>query len=211
MDSSILKIGICGGTFDPIHMGHLATAELIRCEFNLDKVLFIPSGMPPHKDLRMVTDSSHRLNMVKCAVRSNPYFEASTIEVDRNGYTYAVDTLNELHNMYPHGTTFYYIIGADVVMDLLTWKRVEEVFVLTKFIAVMRAGFLDVQFNEHIKLLRHKYDIDINSFEAPLIEISSTFIRDRIRKKQSIKYLVDECVEEYIKKNNLYLSDAYRG
>ncbi|MHB8064662.1 MAG: nicotinate-nucleotide adenylyltransferase, partial [Ruminiclostridium sp.] len=200
-----LKIGICGGTFDPIHMGHLAIAELVRCEFDLDKVLFVPSGMPPHKDLMAVTEPTHRLNMVKCAVSTNPYFEACAIEVERVGYTYAVDTLNELHNMYPQETTFYYIIGADVVMDLMTWKRVEEVFVLTKFIAVMRAGFINEDFNERIKSLKLKFDIDITSFEAPLIEISSTFIRDKIRKNQSVKYLVNECVEEYIKKNNLYL------
>ena len=207
MESKGLKIGICGGTFDPIHMGHLAVAELVRCEFNLDKVLFIPSGMPPHKDLRIVTDPIHRLNMVRCAISTNPYFEASAIEVERDGYTYAVDTLNELHKMYSPETEFYYIIGADVVMDLMTWKRVEEVFVLTKFIAVMRTGFLDVEFNERIKSLRRKFDIDITSFEAPLIEISSTFIRDRIRKNQSVKYIVNECVEEYIDKKKLYLFD----
>jgi len=204
MENKGLKIGICGGTFDPIHLGHLAITELVRSEFNLDKVLFIPSGMPPHKDLRIVTDSIHRFNMVKCAVSTNPYFEASSIEVERDGYTYTVDTLNELHKMYPPETTFYYIIGADVVMDLLTWKRVEEVFVLTKFIAVMRTGFLDKEINERIKFLKHKFDIQITSFEAPLIEISSTFIRDRIRKNQSVTYLLNECVEEYVKKNNLY-------
>jgi nicotinate-nucleotide adenylyltransferase len=208
MESKGLKIGICGGTFDPIHIGHLAIAELVRCEFNLDKVLFVPSGMPPHKDLRIVTDPIHRLNMVKCAVSTNEYFEVSDIEVERDGYTYAVDTLNELHKMYPKETTFYYIIGADVVMDLMTWKSVEEVFVLTKFIAVMRTGFLDEDINERIESLKLKFDIDITSFEAPLIEVSSTFIRDRIRKNQSVKYLVNECVEEYINKHNLYSCDV---
>jgi nicotinate-nucleotide adenylyltransferase len=207
MESRGLKIGICGGTFDPIHLGHLTVAELVRCEFNLDKVLFIPAGMPPHKDLKFVTDPMHRLNMVNYAVSSNPYFEAVPIEVEREGYTYTVDTLNELHKVYSPDTTFYYIIGADVVMDLLTWKRIEEVSVLTKFIAVMRNGFSDKDFIEQIKGLRQKFDIDVTSFEAPLIEISSTFIRDRIKNRQSVKYLVNECVEEYIKENNLYVSD----
>lgn len=200
-----LKIGICGGTFDPIHMGHLVIAEMVRCEMNLDKVLFIPSGMPPHKDLNVVTNPMHRLNMVKCAVQGNPYFEAVDIEVKRKGYTYTVDTLNELHKIYPSNTAFYYIIGADVVMDLLTWKRHDEVFALTKFVAVMRTGYLDNDFNEKINALRQKYDLDIKSIEAPLIEISSTMIRERISKNQSIKYLVSECVEEYIKKNELYV------
>jgi len=207
MESRGLKIGICGGTFDPIHLGHLAIAEMIRCEFNLDKVLFIPSGMPPHKDLRVVTDPVHRLNMVECAVSTNPYFEAISIETHREGYSYTVDTLIELHKTYPADAHFYYIIGADVVMDLLTWKRVEEVFTLTKFIAVMRPGFMYEEFNAKIKALRNKFDIDITSFEAPLIEISSTFIRDRIRVKKSIKYLVNDCVEEYIKQNDLYTSN----
>jgi nicotinate-nucleotide adenylyltransferase len=205
MKSKGFKIGICGGTFDPIHMGHLAIAELVRCEYNLDKVLFIPSGMPPHKDLCTVTDPIHRLNMVKCAISSNPYFEAVDIEINREGYTFTVDTLNQLHGIYSEDTIFYYIIGADVVMDLLTWRNAEEVFTLTKFIAVMRAGFSDKEFNERIKELKEKFDLDIISFEAPIIEISSTFIRDCIRKNKSVKYLVNESVEEYIIENNLYV------
>ncbi|PYG86937.1 nicotinate-nucleotide adenylyltransferase [Ruminiclostridium sufflavum DSM 19573] len=204
MEGKSLKVGICGGTFDPIHMGHLAITELARCELNLDKVLFIPSGMPPHKDLNTVTSPIHRLNMVRCAVSGNPFFEAVDLEVERNGYTYTVDTLNELHKMYPEDTDFYYIIGADVVMDLLTWKRTEEVFALTKFIAVMRAGYQDKAFIEQIKVLRQKFDIELIPFEAPLIEISSTFIRERISKNQSVKYLVSDCVDAYIKENNLY-------
>ncbi len=205
MEGKSLKIGICGGTFDPIHLGHLAIAELVRCELNLDKVLFIPSGMPPHKDINLITDPINRLNMVKCAVSENPYFEASDIEVKRKGYTYTVDTLNELHKIYPPDTIFYYIIGADVVMDLLTWKRSEEVFALTKFVAVMRAGYLDKDFNNRINVLRQKHSLDITSIEAPLIEVSSTFIRERTSKNKSVKYLVSECVEEYIKKNKLYI------
>jgi len=204
MESKGLKIGICGGTFDPIHMGHLAIAELVRCEFNLDKVLFIPSGMPPHKDLRVVTDPIHRLNMVKCAISSNKHFEVVAAEVEREGLTYTVDTLKQLHSMYLPDTAFYYIIGADVVMDLLTWRRAEEVFKLSKFIAVMRNGFNDSDVNERIRTLEKIYRIDITRFEVPLIEISSTFIRERIRNNQSVKYLVNECVEEYIMRNNLY-------
>lgn len=204
MEGLNLKIGICGGTFDPIHLGHLAIAELVRCDLNLDKVLFIPTGMPPHKDLNAVTNPIHRLNMVKCAVEGNGYFEAVDIEIKREGYTYTVDTLMKLHQLYPQGTTFYYIIGADVVMDLLTWKRPEEVFVLTKFAAVMRAGYLDNDFLERIKLMRKSFDIDILIVEAPLIEISSTSIRERVNKNQSVKYLVSDCVDAYIKDNNLY-------
>ncbi|QNU68883.1 nicotinate-nucleotide adenylyltransferase [Ruminiclostridium herbifermentans] len=199
-----LKIGICGGTFDPIHLGHLAIAEMVRCQLNLDKVLFIPTGRPPHKDINAVTDPIHRLNMVKCAIEGNEYFEAVDIEIKRDGYTYTVDTLKELHQIYPKGTTFYYIIGADVVKDLLTWKSPEEVFTLTKFAAVMRAGYLDNDFLDRIELMRNRFDADILSVEAPLIEISSTLIRERVNKNQSVKYLVNDCVDAYIKENNLY-------
>lgn len=200
-----LKIGICGGTFDPIHTGHLAVAELIRSEYGLERVLFIPSGKPPHKDVKSVTDALHRLNMVKNAVASNPFFEAVSLEIDREGYTYTLDTLQQLHGLYPENTEFYYIIGADVVMDLLTWKNAPEVFKLTRFIAVMRPGYLNEAFSGRISYLQTHYDIHIDSMEIPLFEISSTFIRERVKSKNSIKYLVEPSVEEYIIKNNLYL------
>ncbi len=199
------KIGICGGTFDPVHMGHLAVAELVRSEFHLDKVLFIPSGMPPHKKTENVTAPMHRLNMVKAAVRSNPHFEAVSIEVERSGYTYTVDTLKQLRLIYPSGTEFYYIIGADVVMDLLSWRNAAEVFTLTNFISLMRPGFKKEAYDNQIKDLSQTYNANISSFEIPLIEISSTFIRERIRTGKSIKYLVNEEVEEYIYNNGLYL------
>ena len=199
-----IKIGICGGTFDPVHLGHLAVAELVRCEFGLDKILFIPSGKPPHKDIDSVTDPIHRLKMVQCAVSTNPGFEAVSIEVERLGYTYTVDTLNQLHELYPEGTEFYYIIGADVVMDLLKWKNAEEVFKLTRFIALMRPGFQDEEFKTRINYLKSKYGVEISGFEAPLIEISSTFIRDRIKNGKSVKYFITESVERYIKENKLY-------
>ncbi len=199
-----IKIGICGGTFDPVHLGHLAVAELVRCEFGLDKILFIPSGKPPHKDIDSVTEPIHRLKMVQCAVSTNPGFEAVSIEVERLGYTYTVDTLNQLHELYPEGTEFYYIIGADVVMDLLKWKNAEEVFKLTRFIALMRPGFQDEEFKTRINYLKSKYGVEISGFEAPLIEISSTFIRDRIKNGKSVKYFITESVERYIKENKLY-------
>ncbi len=200
-----MKIGICGGTFDPVHLGHLAVAEIVRCEFGLDKILFIPSGKPPHKNLDSVTDPIHRLKMVQCAVSTNPNFEAVSIEVERQGYTYTVDTLNQLHALHSESTEFYYIIGADVVMDLLKWKNAEEVFTLTKFIALMRPGFQDEEFKNRIRYLKSKYGVEITGFEAPLIDISSTFIRDRIKNGKSVKYFITEPVERYIKENKLYI------
>lgn len=206
MERKKLKIGICGGTFDPIHMGHLIIAEMARCQYGLDKVLFIPSGKPPHKDLQVVTEPIHRLNMVECATQNNPYFEALDIEIMREGYTYTVDTLKDLHKLFPRETDFYYIIGADVVRDLPTWKSIGEVSKQTKFIAFMRPEFINEEFSSQIQLLRDKFHIVVDTFEAPLIEISSTYIRDSIRKGQTIKYIVPECVEKYIRDNDLYLT-----
>jgi len=205
MGETKLRIGICGGTFDPVHTGHLIVAEMVRSEFELDKVLFIPSGMPPHKNLKNVTAPIHRLNMVKFAVSSNKNFEAMSVEVDRPGYTYTVDTLKELHKIYPLGTEFYYIIGADVVMDLLTWRNWQEVITLTNFIAVMRPGFSDKEFCQRLSELKQNYGINIESIEIPLMEISSTNIRERVKAGKSVKYLVNEKVEDYIIQNKLYL------
>ncbi len=204
MGATGLKIGICGGTFDPVHTAHLAVAELVKSEYGLDKVLFIPSGMPPHKDLKNVTEPGHRLKMVQCAVCSNPGFEAVSMEIERSGYTYTVDTLKELHSIYPKGTEFFYIIGADVVMDLLTWRNAREVFALTSFIAVMRPGFSDDDFNSRLAELKENYNANINCMEIPLLDISSTYIRERVKEGKSIKYLVDHKVLEYIVENNLY-------
>ena len=205
MKDNVEKIGISGGTFNPIHIGHLMVAEIVRDRFGLDKVLFIPSGMPPHKSLSSVACAKHRFDMVEKAVESNPYFKASRIEIDREGYTYTVDTLKNLREIYGNNTSLYYIIGADVLNDLLTWKNYEEVLKICEFIAVLRPGN-DVQaFKKQIEFLKQTYCAKIHFINTPLIEISSTEIRDRIKEGRSIKYLVRDSVEEYIKLNRLYI------
>jgi nicotinate-nucleotide adenylyltransferase len=205
MKSEISKIGICGGTFDPIHNGHLLVAELVRCHFGLDKVLFIPSGNPPHKKSVKVSDSGHRYKMVEIATESNQYFEALPLEVERKGLTYTVDTLAELHEVCRPDTQFYYIIGADVVMDLLTWRDFKKVFGLTNFISVLRPGYSRKQYDDQIEYLRTSFDIKLETFEIPLIGISSTLIRKQILQGESIKYMVPEKVEQYILDNKLYI------
>ena len=127
-DRETKKIGIMGGTFNPRHNGHLIIAEAVREKAGLDRVLFIPSGQPPHKPGNEVADAEHRFEMVRLAVSSNRYFEASRIEVDRNGPTYTINTLQELREKFGEETQFYYIIGADVVNELLTWRECEKVF-----------------------------------------------------------------------------------
>jgi len=202
--SNIQKIGISGGTFNPIHIGHLIIAETVRDKFGLDKVLFIPSGMPPHKNLGSVVCAEKRFDMVQRAVEGNPYFVASRIEIDRKGYTYTVDTMKKLREIYGNDTSLYYIIGADVLNDLLSWRSFEEVFKICEFIAVLRPGNDKKAFYNQMEYLKDTYGVKIHFIDAPLIEISSTEIRGRVKQGRSIKYLVPESVEEYIESNKLY-------
>jgi nicotinate-nucleotide adenylyltransferase len=204
MSEESKKIGILGGTFNPIHCGHLIIAETVRESFGLDRVLFIPSGIPPHKSYIELTGAEHRYCMVECAVRSNPYFEASRIELDRTGYTYTVDTLISLKSIYGDKTSLYFIIGADVINELTTWKDYESVFRLCGFIAVNRPGYDVKTALDDIERFDMQFGASIKILDAPQVDISSTGIRDRVKADKSIKYLVPECVEEYINKNRLY-------
>lgn len=204
MLNNIKKIGIFGGTLNPVHHGHLIVAEVVREKFQLDRVLFIPAGMPPHKTDGEVIAAFHRYNMVECAVETNPYFEASQIEIVRSGYSYTVDTLTALTGMYDKGAEFYFIIGADVVPEIITWKSFTKVFELCSFIAVLRPGHQREIFMEHIDDMKRLYNARIFTADAPLVDISSTNIRERVSAGASIKYLVPLCVEDYILKNGLY-------
>jgi len=204
MQDDVKKIGIFGGTFNPVHSGHLIVAEAVREDLELDRVLFIPSGTPPHKSKNEVADANHRYNMVKCAVGSNPYFEASHMEIDRAGYTYSIDTLTSLKALYPKDTDFYFIIGADVVPELVTWKDYDRVFKMCSFIAVLRPGNDRKAFKNHVDELTGINKANIITAEAPMVDISSTDIRERVKSGRTIKYLVPGCVEKYILDNELY-------
>jgi len=204
MGNSEKRVGILGGTFDPIHIGHLIIAEQIREEFQLDKVIFIPSGNPPHKKLQTVTDAEHRYNMVCEALKGNPYFEVSRIEIDRKGYTYTIDTLNDLKEQNQENAHMYYIIGADVLYDLLTWKDYTKVFEVCEFIAALRPGKDRDGFRERIRYLEKNFSAKIHEADISLIEVSSTMVRERVKQNRSVKYLVPEAVEDYIKRNRLY-------
>ncbi len=200
----IKRVGIMGGTFDPIHYGHLVTAEETRGRFNLDKVIFVPSGKPPHKKGYTVTDARHRYLMTLLAVATNRFFEVSRIEIDRQGYSYTVDTVNQFYQQLPEGTEIYFITGADAIMEILTWKNIEELLGRTRFIAATRPG-IEL---EHMKLVLKELPFSamemIYPQEVPAMAISSTDIRMRVREKRSIKYLLPEAVEHYIYKNRLY-------
>jgi nicotinate-nucleotide adenylyltransferase len=199
----LLRVGISGGTFDPIHLGHLIIAQEVKEAFDLDSIFFIPVGNPPHKDTKNVSPANLRLRMVNKAINSNKNFKILDLEVKRKGYTYAIDTLNELSQLYQN-TKFYYIIGADVVFEITTWRNFEAVFKLCEFISVLRPKFEKEKYFERIAYLSESYGAVIHSFEASLVDISSTNIREKVRNGYSIKYYVPPIVEKFILEKRLY-------
>ncbi|MEJ8554274.1 nicotinate-nucleotide adenylyltransferase [Tepidibacter sp. Z1-5] len=200
---SLKKIGVMGGTFNPIHYGHLATAEAVRNKYDLDKIIFMPSGNPPHKSKKEIIDKKHRYNMTMIATMSNIYFEASDIEIKREGMTYTVDTLEQLKKIYKNSQIFF-ITGADALCDIDSWKYLDKNFELATFVGATRPGIESAKVNQKIDQLKQKYNANIVNIYVPSLDISSTDLRNRIKKIESIKYLLPENVEKYIYKNNLY-------
>ena len=198
-----MKIGIMGGTFDPIHLGHLATAEAVRENFSLDEILFIPAARPPHKLGKKVTDERHRLAMTQLATRSNKFFKVSDMELKRTGLSYTLDTMNELHKIFGNATELFFIIGADSLADLSKWYAARELVAKCHFIATTRQG-VDVDFSSVEKFFGAAAKEHIHRVTTPGLEISSTDIRERVKLNRSIKYLVPEVVEEYILREKLY-------
>lgn len=196
------KVAIMGGTFNPIHNGHLVAAEAVRQELDIDKVVFIPTGNPPHKQSNPFYNE-HRYLMTVLATVTNPQFEVSRLELDRDGMTYAIDTVKEMKEMY-HDCKLYYITGADAIAQILTWKEPEELLSLCEFVAVTRPGYDKSALKSTINNLKENYQGRIISLEIPALSISSTDIRNRIFAKKTIKYLVPQAVEEYILKTGLY-------
>lgn len=207
MANNKLKLGIMGGTFDPIHFGHLVTAEAVRVEFNLDKVIFVPAGNPPHKVKRAVTDKKHRYLMTILATVTNPYFEVSAIEIDREGYTYTIDTIKEFKRIYGEETELYFITGADAILEIFTWKNADELLKLCNFVAATRPGFEKKLIDEKLEKTKEIYGKEIYRVSVPSLAISSTDIRERVSSRRPIKYLLPESVERYIEKCGLYKKD----
>jgi nicotinate-nucleotide adenylyltransferase len=205
MNAPKQRLGIMGGTFDPIHIGHLVTAEAVRNEFQLEKVIFIPAGNPPHKQSNQVTDSWHRYVMTVMATYSNPYFTVSPVELERNGPSYTIDTVKTLRKDYGQQTDFYFIIGADTVCALHTWHNIDDIFELCQFVAATRPGSR-CSIDQVIHQFGTQGQRGIHRLATPELEISSTDIRDKVRAGKSIKYIVPESVEMYIKKEGLYQS-----
>ena len=191
-----VKIGILGGTFDPIHLGHLVLAEQVREKLKLDRVIFIPSASPPHKTNRKLSSAKDRFRMTVLALEGNPKFSISDMELKREGLSYTVDTLRTLKKTYRNSEIFF-LTGSDVLDEIDTWKDPEQIYKLVKVVIAIRPGFDDFDPKEYYA--RKGIIIPITG-----VDISSTKIRNMVKSRKSIRYLVPAKVEEYIKKKKLY-------
>ncbi|HZK57950.1 MAG TPA: nicotinate-nucleotide adenylyltransferase [Clostridia bacterium] len=199
------RIGIMGGTFDPIHYAHLFIAQIALDGLNLDKILFIPTGKPPHKRENIITDACKRIDMLKLAIKSNPKFNISTTEITRKKTSYTIDTIKELQQYYDKETEFYFIMGSDAFKYVETWKNYRELFKVAKFIVMTRQILKNGSLDEKIRTLIKEHGADIKKIEIPFLDISSTIIRKRVGEGNPIKYLLPENVEKYIFDNRLYI------
>lgn len=195
------KIGIMGGTFDPIHYGHLLAAEESFFALDLDEVIFVPTGKPPHKKTRRVSSTEDRYTMTLLATLDNPHFKVSRIEIDRNESSHTVDTLREMRHWYaPDSIQFFFITGLDAVLDITTWKEYTALPSLCKTVAVNRPGYQVGKLEQLPEIFKG----NIVPLEIPLLSISSTEIRRRIESGKNVRYLMPELVERYIYKKGLY-------
>lgn len=188
------KVGLFGGSFDPPHLGHLIVAQEVLSTLNLDRILFIPAHLPPHK--RCDVPSSQRYEMIGIAISGNPRFEISDMELKRGGTSYTVDTLRELCSVFRE-VEFYLIIGADEFAEIESWKDPEAVMGLSRVVVMIRPGHEPGRAGQ-------KFRGRFLTAEVPLIDISSTQIRERVKQDKSIAYLVPAGVEAYIKEKGLY-------
>lgn len=192
------RLGIMGGTFDPIHHGHLVAASEVAAEFELDEVAFVPTGQPWQKAGQQVTPAEHRYLLTVIATASNPRFTVSRVDIDRGGKTYTIDTLRDFARMYPHDDLFF-ITGADAISQIMSWKNVEELWELAHFVSVTRPGYASEDFGrkEAISLM-----------EIPAMAISSTDLRQRAGAGKPVWYLVPDGVVQYISKHRLYQPES---
>lgn len=200
------KVGILGGTFDPIHTAHLIIAEAAYDAFGLDEVLLMPSGHSYFKDQRSqkVLPPEVRYEMVCEAAADNPHFTPSDFEIHREGNTYTCDTLRGLREQNPENH-YYFIVGADSIRDILTWRNPESIFADCTLLAALREdGIPTAEFLKAVEHLRTQYGADIYTLEIPAIGISSTDIRNRVKNGRTIHYLVPERVERYIIETGIY-------
>jgi nicotinate-nucleotide adenylyltransferase len=211
-----MKIGLFGGTFNPIHLAHLRIAEEIRETFALSKVIFIPASTPPHKPLADDLAFAERMKMVAMAIRGNPFFTLSDLEGMREGKSYSIDTLHAFRKLYPRDE-FFLIMGSDSFADFSSWKEYKAIFTCCNIVTITRPGAAlslgnalpddvawEFRYHEAENVLSHHSGYSVYSLEGSLLDISSTAIRSLVRQGRSIKYLVPAPVERYIKQQRFY-------
>lgn len=216
-----MRLGILGGTFDPIHLGHLRTAEEIGQGLDLEKVYLIPSASPPHRTREPFASFKHRLDMARMAVEDSSLLEALDLENRRPGLSYSIETLKELHKLFSPRPELFFILGTDAFFEIKTWKDYRHLFDYAHFVIIQRAGFQP----ENLGTLLQNLGVEVgktdraNVFTAPsgnkimlmettLMDISSTRIRKMVIEGESIRFLVPESVANHITKNKLYKNDA---
>jgi nicotinate-nucleotide adenylyltransferase len=194
-----------GGTFDPIHIGHLILADQARERLELDEVLFVPAGDPPHKPDQVVAGADDRFEMVRLAVEDNEHFECSTVELDRAGPSYTIDTIREILGLLGGSTRVYLLMGADEARELMSWRDPYGIQALATIVVADRPGS---SFEDAIEPLPKDFARKLVQLEMPGVDVSSTDIRERVRTGRSIRYLVPQAVEDYVLQNRLYDGEA---
>lgn len=197
------RVGIMGGTFDPIHIGHLILGESAYQQFSLDRILFMPSGNPPHKRNRDGASNEERVEMVRRAISSNEHFELSLVEMHEQGYIYTKETLSRLKAANPD-TDYFFILGADSLINFETWKEPQEICRLCTIVAAVRDHMPMPELDRQIAYLTEKYQADIRKLESLNIDISSSTIRSWVAEGRSCRYYIPETVIEYIDEQKIY-------
>ncbi|MFS8572912.1 MAG: nicotinate-nucleotide adenylyltransferase [Clostridia bacterium] len=201
---SAKRVGIMGGTFDPVHIGHLIAAESAREAAGLDRVVFVPAGEPPHKAKEELAPARDRYVMTLLATVGHPSFSVSRIELDRQGKSYTVDTLEALHKELGDAVELYFILGSDAMAGLSGWHRPQRLFELCRFLVIRRPGWDPARLRESLGGLYDAHRDRIQVVDVPGVDVSSSEIRARVREGRSIRYLVPEMVERYIREHGLY-------
>lgn len=196
------RIGILGGTFNPIHVGHLIMGQCAGEVFELEKVLVMPTKNPEYKEITKNVSEEDRVRMIQLAIEGHPFFELSQLELQREGYTYTADTLEILTKEYSD-TKFYFIMGADSLYQIESWKQPEKILSLATIVVASRNDSMRA-LNDQIDYIQGKYDAEIYHLDSPSLEISSNDIRRRVGEGKSIRYYVPKRVHQYIEDNHLY-------